>query len=64
MDRMGPQGLKPRTYGGSDGTAEAVPFPETRFSTAGSIRARSGNPSPRNHWSPLIIRALYLSLHV
>lgn len=29
MDRVGPQGLKPRMFGGSNGTAQAVPFPKT-----------------------------------
>lgn len=50
MDRVSPQGPKPRTSGGSDGTAEAVPFPTIH--------------SPQPIGDPWIIRALYLSFHV
>jgi hypothetical protein len=50
MDRVGPQGLKPRMYGGSKDTAEAVPVPTTHS------REPIGDPR--------IIRALVFSLHV
>ena len=50
MDGVGPQGLRPRTYSGSNGTAEAVPF----------LRTHSQEPIG----DPLVIRALYFSLHV